>query len=99
MRSYGQRLQCWSALSGLGHTAVQSGTDDRAADGKRRKDNGKVIRGDCESIADAAAECGVSISALNNIENDVTDPKLSTLVVIARALKVYVNQLFTVEKL
>ena len=61
MRSYGQRLQCWSALSGLGHTLVKSGTDDRAADGKRRKDNGKVIRRDCESIADAAAELGYDI--------------------------------------
>ena len=61
MRSYGQRLLCWSALAGLGHTFVKSGTDDRAADGKGRKDNGKVIRRDCESIADAAAELGYDI--------------------------------------
>ena len=51
------------------------------------------------SLPQLSRRCGASISVLNNIENDVTDPKLSTLVVIARALKVYVNQLFTVEKL
>lgn len=57
----------------------------------------RTLRG--MSLPQLSRRCGVSISALNNIKNDVTDPKLSTLVVIARALKVYVNQLFTVEKL
>lgn len=51
------------------------------------------------SLPQLSRRCGVSISALNNIENDVTDPKLSTLVAIARALQVDVDQLFTVEKL
>ena len=61
MRPYGQRLQCWGALSALGYTAVQSGTDAGVADGKGCKDNGKVIRRGCESIADAAAELGYDI--------------------------------------
>lgn len=51
------------------------------------------------SLPQLSRRCGVSISALNNIENDVTDPKLSTLVAIARTLRVDVDQLFTVEKL
>lgn len=51
------------------------------------------------SLPQLSRRCGVSISALNNIENDVTDPKLSTLVAIARTLRVDVDQLFAVEKL
>ena len=39
------------------------------------------------------------ISYYKAIENDVADPKLSTLVAIARTLRVDVNQLFAVEKL
>lgn len=57
----------------------------------------RTLRG--MSLPQLSRRCGVSISALNNIENDITDPKLSTLVAIARALRVDVNQLFTVEKL
>lgn len=57
----------------------------------------RTLRG--MSLPQLSRRCGVCVSALNNIENDVTDPKLSTLVAIAQALRVDINQLFTIRKL
>ena len=57
----------------------------------------RTLRG--MSLPQLSRRCGVSISALNNIENDVSDPRLSTVVTIAWALDVHINQMFRVEKL
>ena len=42
---------------------------------------------------------GVSVATLNRIHNDVSDPRLSTVVAIAWALDVDIKQMFRIEKL
>ena len=51
------------------------------------------------SLPQLAQRSGVSVATLNHIHNDVSDPRLSTVVTIAWALDVYINQMFRVEKL
>lgn len=51
------------------------------------------------SLPQLAQLSGVSVATLNHIENDVSDPRLSTVVAIAWTLDVNINQIFRVEKL
>ena len=51
------------------------------------------------SLPQLAQLSGVSVATLNHIENDVSDPRLSTVVAIAWALDVDINQMFRIEKL